>query len=315
MKLTEDKILKNPNIKKIGPVKSCKPLDSGLESRNFLLVTASSKYVLKSYNNTSINEIIFEISILSHLKLISNKFPSPVGDVFYINSLPCVLYTFIEGHGLEPRDVNITTLQKVAGLQALMHKSLANFTPDGKKERFSIFDLSFIDVFRCACSAKDALLIKNCRDWLATRLDGFKKSDLPKSTIHEDLEMENVLVDKKGEVKFIDFGESHKAEVVSDIATAIKEIIINNYGINTHNLIGAYLEIYENNNPVLNSVQYKMLYTLFVRRGLFMFSYFLKKQAKNKDLFLKNRIKTERIALKSLLSPNDLEQKIINFKL
>lgn len=315
MKLTKDKILKNSDIRKLSHIKSCKPLDLGLESRNFLLITTSNKYVLKSYKNTSINEVIFEISILSHLKRFNSKFPSPISRVFYINSLPCVLYTFIEGRGLVPHDINISTLQKVAELQALIHKNLVNFIPDGNKERFSIFDLSFIDTFRCDCSAEDTLLIKNCRDWLVTRLDRLKGSNLPKSIIHEDLEMENVLVDRKGDVKFIDFGESHRAEVVSDIAIAIKELIINNYGTNTHSFIRAYLDAYEENNPVLNVVQLKMLYTLFVRRGLFMFSYFLNKQAKNKDLSLNKRIRIERTALKSLLLPNDLEQKIVSFKL
>ena len=75
------------------------------------------------------------------------------------------------------------------------------------------------------------------------------------------------------------------------------------------------LDAYEVNNPILNVVQLKALYTLFVRRGLFMFSYFLNKQAKNKDLSLNKRIKIERTALKSLLLPNDLEQKIVSFKL
>ena len=315
MKLTNDKILNNSDIRKLGYIKSCKPLDLGLESRNFLLITPSNKYVLKSYKNTLLNEVIFETSILSHLKRFNSKFPSPIRKVFYVNSLPCVLYTFIEGRGLVPHDINISTLQKIAELQALIHKNLVNFIPYGNKERFSIFDLSFVDAFRCDCSAEDALLIKNCRDWLVTRLNRFKRSNFPKSIIHEDLEMENILVDRKGDIKFIDFGESHRAEVVSDIAIAIKELIVNNYGTNTNSLIRAYLDAYEANNPILDVVQLKALYTLFVRRGLFMFSYFLNKQAKNKDLSLNKRIKIERTALKLLLLPNDLEQKIVSFKL
>lgn len=312
MKLTEGEILKSPSLNKLGHIRSCSSLDQGLESRNFLLVTNSGKYILKSYKNTPINEIIFETSLLNHLKHFNGKFPSPVSEVFYINSLPCVLYTFIEGRCLIPRDINISTLQKIARLQASLHKNLVRFIPSGNKKRFSIFDLSFVDTFRCNCSMEDTLLIKNCRDWLGTRLERERKSTLPKSIIHEDLEMENILVDREGDIKFIDFGESHKAEVISDIATAIKELIINNYGTDAYNLIRAYLNAYEKINPVINVEQLEMLYTLFMRRGLFMFTYLLSKQVKNKDLSLNKKIKTERTALKSLLLDNDLEQNIVS---
>lgn len=313
MKLTDDKILKNWDISKLGYIKSCKPLDLGLESRNFLLITPSNKYVLKSYKNTSINEVIFETSILSHLKRFNSRFPSPIRKIFYINYLPCVLYTFIEGRGLVPHDINISTLQKVAELQALMHKNLANFKPKGFKERFSIFDLSFVSTLRCDYSPMDALLIKNCRDWLKDRLEKCKSSNLAKSIIHEDLEMENIFIDKKGNIKFIDFGESHRAEIISDVAIAIKELVINNFGTDTYNFIEAYLDAYKKTNPIINMAQVKMLYTLFVRRGLFMFTYFLNKQANNENLSLGKRIKTERVALKSLLSRNNLERKILKF--
>lgn len=313
MGLTEDKIRTSFDLKKLGNLDSCRPLDQGIESRNFLLSTISNKYILKSYKNTSINEIIFEVSLLKNLAHFKNKFPSPIDKIFYIDSSPCVLYKFIDGHGLTQSDINIPILQKIAKLQALVHKDLANFTPEGDRERFSIFDLSFVSTFRCDYSPEDALLIKNCRDWLKDRLERCKSSDLLKSIIHEDLEMENILVDKKGDINFIDFGESHKGEIISDIAIAIKELVINNFGTDKYNFIEAYLDAYEENNPIIDVVQIKVLYTLFVRRGLFMFTYFLNKQAKSKNLPLSKRIKTERIALKSLLLHNNLERKILNF--
>lgn len=312
MGLVENKILKSFDVNRLGNVDFCKPLDTGLESRNFLLSIDSKKYVLKSYKNTSINEIDFELSILNHLKLVSNRFPSPVTNIFYIDDLPCVVYTFLTGRGFVLSDINTSTLEKVARLQALMHKNLTGFSPEGNKKRFSIYDFSFLDVFKYEYLPDVKKLIKNGKFWLLTNLEVHKNTSFPKSIIHEDLEMENILIDKSKNIKFIDFGESHYAEVISDIATAIKELIINNKGLDAK-LIEKYLSSYNKINSIIDKTQLQMLYPLFVRRTMFMLSYFLHKQNKSKHSLLDKRINVEMKSLNLLLSKNDLVSKIINF--
>lgn len=310
----ENKIRKSFEVRKLGTINSCEPLDQGLESRNFLLSIGSDKYVLKSYKDTSIDEISFEVSVLNHLKRFTNNFPVPITDVFYVNDLPCVVYTFLEGRGLLSSDINISTLEKVANLQASMHKSLTGFSPEGDKKRFSIYDLSFLDVFKCEYLPNVRKLVRSGKSWLLANLEEHKKTSFPKSIIHEDLEMENVFIDNNGNIKFIDFSESHYAEVISDIATAIKELIINNKGLDIK-FIEKYLSSYNKTSPIIDKMQLQILYPLFVRRTIFMLSYFLHKQNKNKRLLLDKRINVELKTLNLLLSKNDLVSKIINLSL
>lgn len=314
MGLMEDKIRKSLEVSKLGNIDFCKPLNGGLESHILLLSVNSNKYVLKSYKNTSVDEINFELSILNHLKFISNRFLSPVTKIFYIDDLPCVMYSFLTGRGLLLSDIDTLTLEKVANLQALMHKYLADFSPGGYKKRFSIYDLSFLDVFKCEYLPDVRKLVKKGKSWLLINLEVHKKTSFPKSIIHEDLEMENVFIDDSGNIKFIDFSESHYAEVVSDIATAIKELIINNKGLDAK-LIEKYLSSYYKTNPIIDKTQLQMLYPLFVRRTMFMLSYFLHRQSKNNRLFLDKKIDVELKTLNLLLSKNNLVSKITNFSL
>ena len=195
-----------------------------------------------------------------------------------------------------------------------MHKNLTGFSPEGNKKRFSIYDFSFLDVFKCEYLPDVKKLIKTGKSWLLTNLEVHKNTSFPKSIIHEDLEMENILIDKSENIKFIDFGESHYAEVISDIATAIKELIINNKGFDAK-LIEKYLSSYNKTNPIIDKTQLQMLYPLFVRRTMFMLSYFLHKQNKSKHSLLDKRINVEMKSLNLLLSKNDLVSKIINFSL
>ena len=71
----ENKIRMNSVVGNLGNIDSCEPLDQGLESRNFLLSIGSDKYVLKSYKDTSIDEISFEVSVLNHLKRLLTTSP------------------------------------------------------------------------------------------------------------------------------------------------------------------------------------------------------------------------------------------------
>jgi Ser/Thr protein kinase RdoA (MazF antagonist) len=316
MDLMENKVQNSLEVSELGNIGSCKPLAGGLESNNLLLTINSNKYVFKSYKNSSAEEIKFEISILNHLKIIGYYFPSPVTSIFYIDGYPCVVYSFLTGRELLFSDINPQTLEKIASLQALMHKSLVDFSPEGEKNRFKIFDLSFLEVFKCEYSPAVKKLIKDSESWLLTNLAVYKNISFPKSIIHEDLEMENIFIDDSSNIKFIDFGESHYAEVISDIATAIKELIINNKGLD-EKLIESYLSAYNKNNSIIDKTQLKILYPLFVRRTVFMLTYFLHEQNKNIVKYppLDKRISTEMKTLKLLLAHNDLASFIVNFPL
>ncbi len=290
-----------PELKALGNIESCRVIDGGLESRNFLLVINSVKYVFKLFKRTTIDEIGYELSILNELKNGFDCFPIPVTGVVYVGDVPGVLYTFLSGRSLEHADINTESIKRIANLQARMHMRLANFNPAGKRERFSIFDLSFFEEFKCEYSHDQEKEINLGRTFLEEKLKLFDPRDFTKSIIHEDLEMENVFIDVDGSVKFIDFGESHRAEVISDIATAVKELIVNTKGLDLL-LIRFYLEEYNNVYSVIDKKQLAIFYTLLIRRTLFMLLYFLHKQSKDKNGLLENRIIKEENALRLLMS-------------
>jgi Ser/Thr protein kinase RdoA (MazF antagonist) len=126
----------------------------------------------------------------------------------------------------------------------------------------------------------------------------FKKINFTKSIIHEDLSMENIILSKSNSISFIDFGESHKSEIISDIAITIKEIIISNKGVD-FNLIRAYLHSYQKIIR-LNKNEIMALPFLLKRRTVFMIAYLLNKQEINKTTELKKKIGKEIKILKTL---------------
>ena len=102
----------------------------------------------------------------------------------------------------------------------------------------------------------------------------------------------------QGDIKFIDFSDSHMAEIISDVAIAIKELIIKNKGFNS-NLIKQYLDSYQEVFR-LNADEINSLPFLFRRRTVFMINYLLYKQTQNKSTELIKRIDLEIKVLKNL---------------
>lgn len=251
------------------------PVDGGIEDNDvFKVDTQKNSYILKLFKKQKLEELRFEAHILQYL----NNFDGyihVVSDIHDFEDKLFLIYEFFEGSPLAYEDIKLDTLRQVALLQAHMHKVLLGKEFRGSRERFPIFDLSFVNEFTKECRDEKVLDLINTAE---AKLDQlriiFKNSDLPTSVIHEDLEMVNILKSKKGQYCFIDFGESHIAPIISDISTVIKEIIINPKGI-SKDLIKEYLHAYQKNNPLLDQHQLDMVYYLVLRRTLFMATYLL----------------------------------------
>jgi len=257
----------------------CKKLatiGSGHENSCFLVETQDNKkFVLKIFPLKDLGELVFEKSILEELSKSTKGYIEPFGEILQFEDEIFILYKYFDGDPLSPVDIKKKTLKKIAHMQANMHKTLQNFNPEGKRERFSIFDLSFIDLFsRKEEDPEIEDVIHLAKEKIASYISKYKNINLPKSIIHEDLELVNILQNSKQELLFIDFGESHFAPVISDIAIAIKELIINTQGLDT-NLIETYIKAYQDKFPILTEQQLDMLNFLILRRTLFMFTYLL----------------------------------------
>lgn len=280
--------------------------DKGIESKNYLVSVNSKnnfRYVLKIYSKSNLEEVKSETEILNKLNSSFKNSFSPVvlKGVFYINKNPSIILRYIRGHVISKKDISSDLINEISKKQSEMHRSLINFTPRHKKNRFSIFDFSFLNLYLNRNSLYYKVL-KDEADILTQESKLFKKIKYTKSIIHEDLSMENIILSKKSVVYFIDFGESHRAEIISDIATAIKEVIIGNKGIN-FNLIRDYLDSYQKVIR-LNRGEIDTLFFLLKRRTIFMIAYLLNKQEKNKNTELKRKTMTEMRILK-ILQKND----------
>ncbi len=271
------------------------PVNRGIDSKNYLVSVNKRnkfKYILKIYPESTGEDVEYEMEILNKLDSAFSKkyFPVVIKKCFYIEKNPSILLNYISGRILSKKDISLYLVKKIAKKQARMHCSLANFTPKHKKNRFSIFDFSFFNLY-VNNNNPHFKIIQNEVGALKKESKLFKNIDFTKSIIHEDLSAENIILSKNNDINFIDFGESHKSEIISDIAITIKEIIISNKGVD-FNLIRGYLNSYQKIIR-LNKDEIMTLPFLLKRQTVFMLSYLLNKQEINKTTELKKKIAKE----------------------
>ncbi len=294
-------LIKLKEIKAFEHVDSLCSIDKGIDSKNYLILVDNKKYILKIYSSNNVEEVKYELEILYKLNS-DNKynkyFPVVKEGIFYIGQKPSIILEYIQGKTLSVKDINSLTLKKVAKIQARMHHSMSDYVPIHKKFRFSIFDFTFVDFFKNKDKELYSNIFKNEIFFLSQESKRIENFNLRKSIIHEDFNKDNIIINKKCEIKLIDFGDSHRAEIVSDIATAIKELIINNKGFNPI-LIKKYLDSYQD-FFILNEDEINTLPFLFRRRAFFMINYLLYKQAQDNNIQLTKRIDLEIKVLKNL---------------
>jgi len=276
-------------------------IDKGIEAKNYLISVNNKenyKYILKIYSGNNDEELKYEIGLLNELNL-NNKekfFPIIASNIFSFNSHFCILYNYLPGRILRETDINSILIKQIAETQARMHKSLMNYQPKHKKVRYSIFDFSFLAIFLGNKESATYDFLKKETEILEQESKLYKKIEFQKSIIHEDLSPENIII-SNSKIKFIDFGESHKAEIVSDVATAIKEIIINKKGLNEElirNYLSSYQKIIHLKEDEIQTIPF-----LIRRRTIFIIAYFINRQKKDKNKQSKKKIDEEIKLLRS----------------
>lgn len=281
-------------------------VDKGIDSKNYFISVNNKnkfKYILKTYSKDNNEEVKYEIEILNKLDCVFKKkfFPIVFLNFFYINKKPSILLKYIPGRILSKKDISLYLIKEIAKKQAEMHHSFIDFIPKHKKHRFSIFDFSFFNIYVNNKSQYHNIL-QNEINILIQESESFKRMNYIKSIIHEDLSIENIILSKNGNINFIDFGDSHRAEIISDIATGIKELIINNRGLNIplmKNYLDSYQKVFRLNKDEINLLPF-----LFRRRAVFIASYLLHKQGQDKNIKLRKKIDSEIKVLKNLQKNN-----------
>lgn len=115
-----DRILSSYSI---GSLIEASPIAEGTVQTNYKISTTQTTVVLRCYENKSMESVLFEMELLSHLT--SGEFPTPrpIPDqqgkfVFYESEKPCVLFEFANGVHLETlnADQQLEQMQTVARL-------------------------------------------------------------------------------------------------------------------------------------------------------------------------------------------------------
>ncbi|MFA5962319.1 MAG: phosphotransferase [Parcubacteria group bacterium] len=288
-------------------------IDRGIESKNYIISVGNRsnyKYLLKIYSENSYGEILYEIEILNKLNSCFEKkfFPIISKEVFFIDKKPSILLKYIKGNILSKKEISPSLVRKIAKKQASMHLSLADFRPKHKRTRLSIYNFSFADFNLGNINDSRKKILQKEVGELKQEICLFEKIKFRKSIIHEDLSMENIILTKNDGVSFIDFGESHYAEMISDVAIAIKEIIIRNKGVD-FGLMRDYLDSYRKTISLAKEEVGALLF-LLKRRTAFMLAYLLNKQGLDNEIEFTKKI-DEEIRMLKLLRKNS--QLIKNF--
>ena len=248
---------------------SLKRFSQGVENANYHVQTTTKAFVLRIYLERDQDEIDYELSVLSELKDFPFV-PHIASSQVTIKGKPAVFFTYIPGKLLGDmpiKDEHITTIMQ--HLRAI-HEKLATFIPAGKKIRFAIDDLSFLD---WPCDEKYAAMIEQEKTYLREKN---VPTDLPLSVIHEDISPQNIIVGD--DVYFIDFDDAHRAPIISDVATAIKGLIIDLEGVQfekIHVLLKAY--------GTLSKEELALIYYLVKRRTMFMLLYMMQLPVSNQQ--------------------------------
>lgn len=310
-----DYILSHTTLQDVekGKIADVTIITSGTEAKVYLIKTKKQSLILKLMKLSKRDEIAYENAILKELNSFSNDFMFLVSDSFILDNQVAVLYKYFDGKSLRKTDITNENIIKIAHMQAKMHKILVDFKPKTRaRKRFSIFDYSFTDVFKTDYINSIESLIEKSTSKVITELDPFKNISLPNSIIHEDLELVNILKNDNGDLLFIDFGESHKAPIISDIATTIKEIIVNTKGLDL-SLFCTYIQAYQEEYPILDQTQIDMLYGLILRRTLFMLTYLFYKGLSFEDSKgYSCNIEIEKEVLELLLNTGNFNIKLNN---
>ncbi len=268
-----------PQIRKIltehlGSPVTVTPLHPEAYNLIFSVECRQAKYILKLYPAGSFEERVFELELLCRLSGSDSSTAFPVAaldEVLTIADMPAILFELIRGRSVRPEDITPSFLRKLAAVQAVMHSTLMSANL-GHKERFNPLSFDYLEYFNFHTDDQTLLGIVDAMKTQAADLDA---DGMLETIIHDDLSVDNVLIDSSHSIHIIDFDDAHKSLRISDIGTAVKEFIVDHHGVNDDS-IRKYLEAYTavNTAAPLSDAELNALPFMIKRRALFMYAYY-----------------------------------------
>jgi homoserine kinase type II len=108
----------------VGELKSCEPIESGIENTNYFVTTAQGRYVLTLFERLPAEELPFYLHLMAHLARHGIPCPAPIADLSdqylgRLNGKPAALVTRLPGRSIERPDAR--HCEELGALLARMH--------------------------------------------------------------------------------------------------------------------------------------------------------------------------------------------------
>lgn len=248
----------------------------------FIIKNKNRKVVAKILYSDSSAGAQFEIDILKHLNRrlgVINACRSLVDAPIIVDTAPMIIYEVIDGRALGADDIGTDLMSGIASAQSIMHKQLSEFS--SPRTRFLPEDLSFAD----NATVSGETHLKQAIEVLVRMRANIDFSNMSETIIHDDISMDNILIGPSG-VHLVDFGDAHRSYRISDIAVAVKELIIDNLGIDKEK-INKYCSDYSHFASLpLTDAELAALPYLTLRRAVFMYVHYASREhVSEKKLF------------------------------
>lgn len=199
-------------------------INFGVINDNFYIKSQDDReYLFKKYKNDQLNKIDFEIELYKILE--ENDFPAPkiVATVnnqrLLKNDGNYILFNYIPGRMLNTVDQNIA--KQVGSLTGRLHSIFNNIHENVIIEKWEPNDIANIifnhgnEVVERDFDYADKFVQYIQNEYQELKLD----TDLPQGMTHQDIKPENIIIDSKGEISFIDFNNCYTGCLLTDVMT------------------------------------------------------------------------------------------------
>ncbi len=225
----------------------------GVINDNFQIKTSNGSYIFKIYNLRDKINVEFELSILEFLS--KKSFPSPkiipdkrnrLYNIF--KKKPAVLLSYIPGHMIT--DITLEQMNNIGSLVGILHKLLGNFKQSVERVTWEPDDIGrLIKVESENIIKKKYPDAVNFVGYVDEEYHNMKFPDnLPVGMTHQDIKPENIIIEDKGYISFIDFNDCYRGTLLFDVMTTAIWSCFQN-GVLDVDLFKAYLCGYTKEKP------------------------------------------------------------------
>lgn len=243
--------------------------ESGLENTNYYVETPKNQYVFKVYEELELPSIEFELSYIDECYKqglpVQKIIKSNAGEIIsQFNSKPCVLLYYLEGKNFRELELTPELAKKVGKLLADFAIKTKDCNPKGR-----IVRKHFWDVYQFLVNEPFVDEITDVpKDFVIDAIKEFKEmkpliDKCRKGIIHNDFNIENILLKNNEITGVIDFGDAIKTIIVTDIVVPLTQICYAQD--DSLNKCAMMFKEYNKHFP-LNDVEKEVLFTLMKAR-------------------------------------------------